>query len=737
MAQPNFQTYSVIRLCPNFRHKEKGVCTSQECHQAATGILRDMQPTADPCVDFDQYTCGGFYEREEISDDGFIVNHASILQRKNLELIRAIATPGDPRSPKIPANDRVGRRNIKKIQNNYASCMDEALLDEIGRQPLVDDIRKLTQLYHVENSDLFKHSSVKRAILPEADRHTLSTVIGQSLGRGSESFIAFEVNPYSQDPNLMLLTIKSAGPDPSTGPSSNPNATAFYQNMVGEMFTVILGEDNTTNGTIQVPEAWASVAKDVVEFETSLSQAITKGGVNTELDTPDIVLTFDELVQRTPSLDWGVILKNALPKNVKIPEKFTVISPGYLNELNAFLEKTSRKTLQNYFAWVLIRENSISLGLPYRKPITDYKLAVSGVPKGPTRSEYCLTETSGGLPDLVGHYFLEATFTEKIGTKVQEMIDNIRAVYLRSFETYDWLDSFTRKGALEKIKAIAEKIGYSMSGPNVESLPSVDVFYRKLTIRSEDHYGNQARISTFMVQNMLRALNFPLDRKHMYQSPQTIDAFYYPLMNDINIMAGVMASPYFDVDYPEYMSYGALGSVVGHEFTHAFDNRGRKYDAAGRLRNWWSNSSIEAFETRSQCFVNEYSNFTIKGLDNQDHAVDGNLTLGENIADNGGIKKSFETWLALYKSDPASLKYNNKRLPGLEKHTPEQIFFIQWGRAWCAEYRPEIYSNLLADVHSPPKWRINGIARNSEYFAQAFKCKPGTPMNPINKCDLW
>ncbi|KAF9349780.1 hypothetical protein BGX26_011973 [Mortierella sp. AD094] len=715
----------------------RGTCDSQQCRKVATEILRDMHPTADPCVDFSQFTCGAFYEREIIPNDAAIFGYANVVNDKNNDIIRAIATPGDPNAPKVAAGDIVNRRNIEKIQNYYASCMDETQIAKVGRQPLVDEIRQLTQLYHVADSDLTNYKSAKRAI-PEAGRLALSTIIGQSLGKGSASFIGFNVKPYELDTNRYVVMMSSAGPGQDISAYGNPEITAVYQTVIGEMFTLILGNGQTHGSSIQVPDIWKNVAKDVVEFEAALVQIAFESQLDADPLKTNVPHTIVDLARRVPSLDWNVIFANAFPKDVRVPQSFIVGAPEYLNKLNALLGTTSPKTLQNFLAWILIRENAAQLSEAYSKPYVDYKVALSQAPSRLTRSKTCVSRVSSNLPDLVGHYFIQKVFDEAIGAKIREIVDNIRTTYIHSFETYKWLDSYTREGALKKIKAIADKIGYSLSGPDDGSLPSIDEFYSSLTIETDDYYGNAAKSTAFLAQAAFRQLNGPLDRKHMLMSPQTVNAYYFPLSNDINILAAIMEAPYFDIESPDYLNYGAIGSVVGHEITHGFDNDGRKYDATGDLRNWWSNSSVEAFQAKSQCFIEEYGNFTVKGPNGKDLAVDGENTLPENIADNGGIRKSFETWSALYKSDPSSAKYNNKILPGFEKYTPEQLFFIQWGHLWCSKARPGYAKALLAeDIHSPAKWRINGVVRNLDYFAETFKCKPGTPMNPTNKCVLW
>ncbi|KAF9300330.1 hypothetical protein BGZ74_008006 [Mortierella antarctica] len=182
----------------------------------------------------------------------------------------------------------------------------------------------------------------------------------------------------------------------------------------------------------------------------------------------------------------------------------------------------------------------------------------------------------------------------------------------------------------------------------------------------------------------------------------------------------------------------STGVIAAHEFTHGFDNQGKNYDDTGRRLNWWTNATGQVFTDKSQCFVDQYGNFTVDGPGGKPLNVNGLLTLGDNIADNGGLKMSFRTWLDRFKSDSHGQKYKNFKLPRLEMYTPEQLFFISYGRLWCRKETPEVVQlKILEDVHAPAKWRVNGPIQNLPDFANVFKCKAGTPMNPVKRCDLW
>ncbi|KAK3828382.1 MAG: hypothetical protein J3Q66DRAFT_434922 [Benniella sp.] len=715
---------------------EGGVCNTRECTQEAENILKDLKQHVDPCVDFSEFACGGFYERVTIPEDRWKYGYLNMVDTGNTKLVKQLVTSGDPSAPKPVRGDKVSSRNIQRMQDYYAACMDDHQLIKAGREPLVQQLEQVVQLYSIPDSPI-QHNKAHDA---KNDKDALSTLTGQFLRNGLTTFVRLNTIPDINEPTRNLLYLDTGSVGLPADLYANPNATRLYEKLIGEMFYILYATEDPTTGKdktekLDVPNVWKDVAKDVVAFETALSKPIAAwlGPFNPETDNH--LVTIADLNRRAPSLDWSLFFKNMLPKDVKIPKEIVLTVPKYLDELNKFLEAADSTTIQLYFAWTVIRNFGENLDAAHRRPFDDFNLELNGKPGD--RSTVCSARTLETVPDIVSHYFVEAIFPERARAKVEEIIDTLRTTYTKSFQSYNWLDSYTRKGAIDKMKNFVQKIGYSSSGPDDSSPSSIDRFYQGLKLDSRDHFGNQVRASTFWKQVEFGKLNKKVDRMHMDMNAPTVNAYYSTEANDINFPAGILQSPIFHVDHPEYANYGSIGVIAGHEITHGFDNEGRKWDGAGHYRNWWSNSSVEAFHDRANCFVDQYSKFTVPGPDGKEHAIDGQKTLGENIADNGGIKKAFESWLARYRSDPRSTKYNNKRLPGLEKYTPEQMFFIQYGRTWCSKSRPEAWEKNLEDEHSPAKWRIIGVVQNSEYFAKAFQCKAGTPMNPVKKCNLW
>ncbi|KAK5820647.1 hypothetical protein F5H01DRAFT_404111, partial [Linnemannia elongata] len=696
------------------------ICTTPQCVLTASGIINDMDPTADPCQDFSKFTCGGFDEQHEIPSDGSSISHFDILNESNNRVLRYIVDASLGKSPKAAPGDVASQRNIKKLHDLFSSCMDEASILKAGRKPLVDEVQKIIQSFPATASP--------------ANKATLSKTLAQitKLGFRLATFIYLDVDSDSDNPLANVLTVNEDGLGLGS-PLGYEDAelVKLYRDTTAAMFQIVFGEED---------KKWIDAAKEVVDFEIQLAGIATP-----KVDLADPIKsnnprTVEQLAALAPSVDWSVLIQETLPTGVKNTRSLAVYSVGYLTKLDAILSKTPSRTLQHYFSWIVIQNLAYNLGKPYTQPLDAFGSISSGASANTMveRWKTCVSVANRNLGQVVGRYFVEQTFKGNSRKEVTSIIENVLASYGKTFPTLKWLDKITRDGAIKKLKAIVQLVGYSADAPDVASSKALDEYYRDYIVASNDYFGNQFRYSVWLATTTFSTLSLPANKNSMSLVPSTVNAVYYPSSNSINVPAGILQLPFFNIENPEYINYGSMGVVSGHEIGHAFDNSGRHYDSIGRVVNWWTNSTSKAFDEKAQCFVNQYGNFTIKGPDGKDHNLDGQLTLGENLADNGGIKMAFRAWQSRAKSDPNGKKIKNFKLPGLDAYTPEQLFFIAYGRQWCNKMRPAALLNrMMADVHSPSKWRINGVAQNSPDFAKAFKCKTGAPMNPVKKCEIW
>ncbi|KAG0284111.1 hypothetical protein BGZ96_011524 [Linnemannia gamsii] len=668
----------------------KATCKTPQCVTAAKEILEDMNPKADPCKDFSQFACGGFYEKKTIAADQSTFNYFQVIHDKNNRVIREILDPTLGKSPKPAPLNFAAKANLQKLQDLYASCMDESALLKAGRKPLIDQISSILSAFPPASN------STTAAV----DKTVLAKTLAQLSNQGVSSFVHLDVGPDSINPLVNSLSLSEGGLGlPAREYYQDVETIKLYESTISQMFQIVFGEEDiaTRNHTLtdaDVTQQSKDAAKAVVDFETQLA------AIGTDLvDLYDPIksnnpLTVAQISEKVPTIDWPALVSGVLPTGVTNTRPITVFSPSYLTHLETLLEKTPPQTLRNYISWLVISNSATHLGFPYRQPLHNLNAGLSGISPDiyTQRWETCVGVINNNLGDLAGHYYINEAFPRNSRASVLSIVDSLLDAYSKTFPTLKWLDNPTLAGAMQKLSAIVKLMGYSTDSPNVASSKSLQKFFSTLPVSRSDYYANQLQHSIWAARKSAGELNKPVNRKMMSDPPQT----------------------------------------------HGFDNMGHHYDPIGRIHNWWTNATEKAFNEKAQCFVDQYGNFTVKGPDGKDHHVNGQLTLGENIADNGGIKQSFRAWQSRLKSDPSGKKYKNFQLPGLERYSPSQMFFISYARLWCSKERPEYLMNLIrSDSHSPAQWRINGVAQNSPEFAQAFKCPVGAPMNPVKKCQVW
>lgn len=348
-----------------------------------------------------------------------------------------------------------------------------------------------------------------------------------------------------------------------------------------------------------------------------------------------------------------------------------------------------------------------------------YGRDLSGQPQQRARWKRCVQATDGALGEALGEVYVKENFPPESKARTVQMVHDIEAAMGDDIETLNWMSPETKQKAEAKLHMVADKIGY----------PEHFRDYSKLTIVRGDALGNAERAAEFENHRELNKIGKPVDRGEWGMTPATVDAYYNPSMNDINFPAGILQSPLYDPNADDAENYGHVGSIVGHELTHGFDDQGRLFDGNGNLIDWWTPEDGKKFEEKTDCEVKEYGNFTAV----DDVKVNGKLTLGENTADNGGIRLAYMAFLADAKRKGIDLNAKDKY-----GYTPVQEFFVAYGQNWCGEQRPEqLRLQVQTDPHSPREFRVNGVVQNMPEMGEAFGCKPGQPMMPVNACRVW
>jgi predicted metalloendopeptidase len=349
-------------------------------------------------------------------------------------------------------------------------------------------------------------------------------------------------------------------------------------------------------------------------------------------------------------------------------------------------------------------------------------------------SSKCLNLISNKMPLALSKYYVEINFPENIKSETVNMVENIRNAMIKRIQELEWLDESTRKYAIEKVLKIKYNLGYTdfvlnheMIYNKYKSIGNIHDDFLSMLMSIENE-SLKDKYKLFYNENPENSINeIPIMPTYI------VNALYSPNTNHMDFPAAVLQEPNFDVNQPDYINYGNMGSTMGHELTHAFDNNGKKYDSDGKEFNWWTDNDNEEFNEFSQCYIDQYGNYSSE-IEGKKYYVDGINTLNENLADNGGLDRAFEAWKMSIEKNPEIAKTRNMKLPGLSEYTMEQLFYISYAHANC-----EVRNNkkIFEDTHSPGVFRVNGVVSNNKRFAKIFNCPAKSPMNPDHKCTLW
>jgi len=738
-------------------NKTVNVCFTRDCVITAAKVIQDIDLTVDPCDDFYAYTCGGWLESHFIPNEKSSVNVFSEIDDTNKKALRQIIE-GNWHIPKTPQNvstdlpdpdEIVDRQNFVKLKNFYNSCLNETHIDELGAEPLLPIIREITKIFPATLlSDEASVPTVQLQSQPWSANltHTLALLAKYNIN----PLFSFYVGADAKDPDLNALYLTQSGLGlPSKEYYLEEDVLEVYESVVRDTLKLVLGEKIDTFMDVEGDQPASSafdrvefVARRIVDFEQKLAK-ISK--TSEELSDPEKtynLLSIPTLKQKSPNIAWHKFLEDMVPPHKDLPTAVIVEAPDYISLLSTSLLATSApNTLQYYIIWQTVLALVPELGYEYRQPLQRLKAKLTGVdPKIVSpRWETCLRKVDDGLGQLEGRFYVLSRFAGDTKERADEFIASIKDAFVERLPELNWIDDETREKAIEKVDTLAQKVGYPTSSPNILSPVSLAEYYESLTVLADDHFGNQLSADKWAANQMWKKLGTRVDREQWFMNPQTVNAYYNPTTNEIAFPAGILQPPFFGSANPEYLNYGGIGVIVGHELTHGFDNNGRQYDARGKLTQWWSNDTVKNFESRAQCFIDQYSNFTVPNPNGDEKVhVNGRLTLGENLADNGGLRESYMAWRKRFDEDVEEEKLNNVVLPGLEDLSREKLFFINFGRSWCNKIRPESsLERIRTDPHSPARWRVNGAIQNSRLFAETFNCPVGSAMNPENKCELW
>jgi endothelin-converting enzyme/putative endopeptidase len=640
-----------------------------------------LDTSVNPCSNFYQYACGTWLKNNPIPADQSSWGRFSELDQRNREVLRDILEKAAAGSPPTSAT-------AKQMGDYYASCMDEKGIEAEGARPLAAELARIKAVRDM--------GSLAQEV---ARLHTLGANPFFGFGSGQDFKDSTEVIALADQSGLGL-------PERDYYLKTDPKSVETrekYLAHVQKMFQ-LLGE---------TPERARAAAQAVMTIETALAKGsqdvVTRRDPKTQYHRMPVA-DFEKL---DPRFDWTKYLAG-----IQAPTLATlnVVAPDFFRAMDGVLGSASMSDLHDYLTWHYLHTEAHLLSSAFVDENFDFfRKTLTGAKEQQPRWKRCVAYADGDLGEALGKLFVERNFPPDAKARTLKMVNALEAALGQDIEKLDWMTPATKIKAMEKLHAITNKIGY----------PDRFRDYSSVRIVRGDLVGNSARATEFEFKRQLDKIGKPLDRQEWQMTPPTVNAYYDPQMNNINFPAGILQPPFFDAKLDDAVNFGAIGAVIGHELTHGFDDEGRQFDAQGNLKDWWTPKDADAFDTREQCIIDEYSNFTAV----DDLKVNGKLTLGENTADNGGMRIAYMALMDLL----------GKRMPPkIDGFTAAQRFFLGWGQIWCENDRPEL-TRLLTQTnpHSPSPARVNGVVSNMPQFREAFGCTAGQPMVREKACRVW
>ena len=651
--------------------------------------VSNFDPSVQPQDDFFQYVNGAWLARAEIPEDRSAYGSFSQLSDMTQEQLRAIIehAAGTPNT--------ASGSDVQKIGDFYLSFMDTTRVEAAGLAPLSGELDRIASI--ANPSDVVRYMGYsQRRRGPRSTSGALSPV---SFSVRQDAKNATQYTPYVSQSGLGL-----------------PDRDYYFNEQdrfqeIRESYVAYIEQLLALAGDERAREA----AEGIMALETRLARSHWTRVKNRDRDATYNRLTVDSAETLAPGFNWRLFLDAAGVAGV---EEFVIRQPDFFTAFAGAIQEVPVEQWRTYLRWKLLNRWAPFLGkASVGAHFAFYGSTISGTEQNRPRWKRSVSATNGAMGELLGKTYVAQHFRPEAKARMDRMVEHLRRAFEIAIDELEWMSDETKGAARAKLAKFNTKIGY----------PDTWKDYSRLRIRNDDLIGNLVRAREVAYERMISRLGKPVDRGEWFMSPQTVNAYYSPTMNEVVFPAAILQPPFFNVEADDAVNYGAIGAVIGHEFSHGFDDQGRKSDGDGNLRDWWTESDGEEFKKRAGSLADQYSAYSpIEGMH-----VNGELTLGENIGDLAGLTMAYRAY---------RLSLNGQEPPVIDGFTGEQRFFLGWAQVWRTKYRDdELRRRLVIDSHSPAMYRANGVVTNMPEFYQAFGVKRGDGMyRPLaDRVKIW
>lgn len=642
---------------PNKTQKQRPeelVCLEPACIHASSNILNSVDFAINPCDDFYAFSCNKWIKENPIPSGKPIWGTFGILEQQNQLAIKNVLEK---------PIEELKSKSEKKAKLYYQSCMDtDDLMEKKGAEPMLKILLDIGGWNVTRSASKFNVSnwSLQQALQTMQNRFNM----------GGLFTWAVEEDDKNSSRNILVIDqggLSLPAPEHYLNKTNQKLLDAYLDYMV--KVAVLLGAQED-NAKLQM--------QAVLAFETRIAEITVPADKRRDGELLYHNMTLQDLQERAPLIDWRAMFEDAfrlVGRKVSAKEEVVVYEPEYLENLTKILHEEylsnedGRIVLGNYLTWQLVRSLCPCLSKNFREAYKGVRKVLLGSDGGEEPWRYCVQDTSSAIGFAVGAMYVREMFHGQSKPHAEFMIDQIREAFIANFKNLEWMDEETRKLAEEKAYAITDMIGF----PDYILNPTeLDDKYQSLEFNEQEYFENNLRVNLFNLKENLELLDRPVNKTKWSMTPPTVNAYYTPTKNQIVFPAGILQRPFYDQSYPKSLNFGAMGVVMGHELSHAFDDNGREYDKNGNLHHWWNNETITRFKAKTSCIVDQYGNYSVNG-----RHLNGRQTLGENIADNGGLKAAYHAYLNVMGN--ATLPLDILPLPGVNL-THRQLFFVSFAQ---------------------------------------------------------